>query len=438
MQDTEVITIQRIEASSSCMQKLSFGLGHVYNDLCAAVWFSYTLFYFHIVLQLESATAGILIMLGQVSDAVVTPIIGWAVDKTGNLKLWHVAGTTAVGVGFSLIFSVNSNDDSWWSLLWYGALIILFQIGWATVQISHLSIIPSISRDHTHSADLTTIRYAASVCCGITVYLITWIVLKTNHEPDKVGPNDFYKFREIALILTSIGVLCSALFYCGLHTVNHNYEDLSKNNPLNERSNLLKTSIIYQVSLLYMASRLFTTLNLIYTPLFLEERQTADVANSDIRQAIAIVPLVTFLSSFFTSIILKCRSQQVTDKLIYIIGSILSLTACAWIAIGMHYDLTYQIYGIATLTGIGSSSTMISSLCITADVAKTHKLGGSVYSIVTFTDKLISGGIVLITQHLSPKSIDLSPNFYAHVLAYVCGGTAITGLITVAILYCQR
>ncbi|KAF5274912.1 hypothetical protein FQR65_LT16840 [Abscondita terminalis] len=179
------------------MQKLSFGLGHVYNDLCAAVWFSYTLFYLHIVLQLESATAGTLIMLGQVVDAILHHFVGWALTATGSLKTWHVVGTTAVGVGFSLIFSVNPNSDSWWSLLWYGCLITLFQIGWATVQISHLSIIPSISRDHTHSSDLTTIRYAASVCCGIAVYLITWIVLKTNHEGDKVGPNDYHKFRVL-------------------------------------------------------------------------------------------------------------------------------------------------------------------------------------------------------------------------------------------------
>lgn len=49
----------------SCMKKVCYGLGHVYNDLCAAVWFSYTLFYLQIVLQLEPTAAGILMMLGK-------------------------------------------------------------------------------------------------------------------------------------------------------------------------------------------------------------------------------------------------------------------------------------------------------------------------------------------------------------------------------------
>lgn len=48
----------------SLIQNLSYGMGHVYNDLCAAVWFSYTLFYLQIVLQLDSTTAGVLVMLG--------------------------------------------------------------------------------------------------------------------------------------------------------------------------------------------------------------------------------------------------------------------------------------------------------------------------------------------------------------------------------------
>ncbi|KAB0801069.1 hypothetical protein PPYR_05423 [Photinus pyralis] len=427
-------------ARYSCMQKLSFGMGHIYNDLCAAVWFSYTLFYLQVVLQVESSTAGTLIMLGQVVDAVATPIVGWAIDKTGVLKVWHFAGTTAVGVGFSLIFSIVPNTNSWWSILWYSGLIILFQVGWATVQISHLAIIPCISQDHTHSADLTTIRYAASVCCGITVYLITWMVLKTTQYVDKFGPDDFYKFREIAFILSFIGIFSSLLFYCGLHAVNYRYENLSESNGLlRPQSSLLKTSIIYQVSLLYMASRLFTTLNLIYIPLFLEERELKFMPKGDgIRQSIAIVPLVSFLSSFAMSIILKWRPKQMNDKMIYIVGSIFSLIACAWIALAINSDLGRQIYGIACFIGLGSSSTMISSLCLTAEVAKSHGFGGSVYSTVTFTDKLVSGGIVVITQHLSPKSIEMSSNFYGHVLAYVCGSTAVIGLITVTTLYYPR
>lgn len=60
---------------NTTIQKLCYGLGHVYNDLCAAMWFSYTLFYLQIVLQIESRTAGILIMLGKFNQYCFRKII---------------------------------------------------------------------------------------------------------------------------------------------------------------------------------------------------------------------------------------------------------------------------------------------------------------------------------------------------------------------------
>lgn len=67
----------------------------------------------------------------------------------------------------------------------------------------------------------------------------------------------------------------------------------------------------------YMSSRLYTILNLIYMPLYLEERlQTNDNDNS-IRGAIASVPLMCFLASFATSLAINNRPNFVTDKVLY-------------------------------------------------------------------------------------------------------------------------
>lgn len=44
---------------------------------------------------------------------------------------------------------------------------------------------------------------------------------------------------------------------------------------------------------------------------------------------------------------------------------------------------------------------MVASLCLTANFVKVNGYGGGrVYSMVTFTDKLISGGVVLLVQNL--------------------------------------
>lgn len=48
---------------------------------------------------------------------------------------------------------------SWWMPLYYGVLIVFFQIGWAIVQISHLAMIPTISDSLSVRSELTSIRY---------------------------------------------------------------------------------------------------------------------------------------------------------------------------------------------------------------------------------------------------------------------------------------
>lgn len=45
--------------------KVAYALGHIFNDLTAAMWFSYTLIYFQRVALLEPITAGALLLLGK-------------------------------------------------------------------------------------------------------------------------------------------------------------------------------------------------------------------------------------------------------------------------------------------------------------------------------------------------------------------------------------
>ena len=50
----------------------AFGMGHVLNDLCAACWFSYLLVLMHKVLGFESWKAGVILLSGQIADALVS------------------------------------------------------------------------------------------------------------------------------------------------------------------------------------------------------------------------------------------------------------------------------------------------------------------------------------------------------------------------------
>lgn len=183
-------------------EKIGFSLGHVYNDLCAAIWFSYTLLFMQGVLNMPGPQAGAMVMLGQVGDAIATPIVGILTDRFSTKRNWHIFGTFLVVATFPLIFAICPLCDifpSWWKLTYFSIVILIFQFGWPVVQITHLAMIPELSRTQRDRTDLTATRYSASICSNVVVYMVTWAVLhiQTSYE-NKISPTDWPKFRVSA------------------------------------------------------------------------------------------------------------------------------------------------------------------------------------------------------------------------------------------------
>lgn len=167
-------------------------------------------------------------------------------------------------------------------------------------------------------------------------------------------------------------------------------------NPATPRrqKNFLKSAALYQNAFLYVFARLFMTTSLIYIPLWLDERSSTTVHNIGAEnpsaksvEHIATVPLVSFLASFVASMALKYTNRKVGHQISYFFGSLISISGCAWVRsfVSSPTASTYELYGIALLFGAGSSITMISSLCITADMIGKHA-DQSGLSFSTFTE----------------------------------------------------
>lgn len=177
------------------------------------------------------------------------------------------------------------------------------------------------------------------------------------------------------------------------------------------RKNFFKSALLYQNALLYVFSRLFMTTALVYIPLWLDERSLTpstnkfpvDSAGPDKSvEHIATVPMVSFLSSFLSSMLMKYSSHLFGHQVAYLLGSVISVSGCVLVSMAASPNsAAYLLYAIAMLFGAGSSITMISSLCITADMIGRHAdQSGFIYSAVTFADKLITGVAVIIIESL--------------------------------------
>lgn len=143
------------------MHVLAYSIGHFCNDLCASMWFVYLTWYIkNVVGASDEVTAGS-ILSGQFADGFMTPIVGVLSDKFktgwGQRTPWYVFGTLLVLPTFLGIFSYPSfinecytSEECEWmptrQAIWYITMPGVFNLGWAAVQISNMSIVNQITR----------------------------------------------------------------------------------------------------------------------------------------------------------------------------------------------------------------------------------------------------------------------------------------------------
>ena len=91
--------------------RLAYGVGHVFNDLCASIWFTYLLVFLQRVAGFSHYQAGLLLFWGQLIDALCTPVIGYVSDWhsavkhcCGRQKVWHALGALQFTFQLLLLF----------------------------------------------------------------------------------------------------------------------------------------------------------------------------------------------------------------------------------------------------------------------------------------------------------------------------------------------
>ncbi|KAK2721615.1 hypothetical protein QYM36_003797 [Artemia franciscana] len=147
--------------------KICYSVGHVLNDFCSSLWFTYLLVYFQYVLNMGSTQAGTLLLIGQIIDGLTTPLVGLGIGKGKGKALccgrpykgWHIIGTICTILGFPALFLPCFGCEKygqWGILLWYGTFVALAQIGWAIVQISHMALIPILAKTDNQRIEISS------------------------------------------------------------------------------------------------------------------------------------------------------------------------------------------------------------------------------------------------------------------------------------------
>ena len=102
------------------------------------------------------------LLAGQLCDGIATPIVGLLSDKfdtrIGKRKPWYIVGLILVVICFVPLFSGFKSDSTAIQYTFYTVFPGLFNIGWAALQISHMSLVPSLTCSRKRRVSLFLFR----------------------------------------------------------------------------------------------------------------------------------------------------------------------------------------------------------------------------------------------------------------------------------------
>jgi len=471
--------------------KLAYGVGHFYNDLCAAMWFTYLLLFYDKVLGFSGVTAGVILLAGQLADGIATPLVGLVCDwkfnnkyiiRYGRRKMWHVLGTVIVAFAFPFVFNpcVGCSDASeGLQTIYFCFFSIIHNVGWAFVQIAHLSLIPDLTSEKKQRTELTSIRYGFSVIANLGVYVMTFFVLGTGESScDKpndnstlvdsnistaevytyslittedncidsniVGPDDANKFGTVALACTGIGVFMHILFQIGVQEQPYNTDEKLKKKADSESGAIgnqqktmkkldwFKELELYQVAVLYMCTRLYVNLYQSYIVLYVQDYLYLP------KVTVETIPFVMYIAGFVGSTVMEFINNKIGRKVTFSLGCLVGLIACIWLGLDESTAFrTWGVYVVAAMLGVGGSTLLITSLSFTADHIGDNIEGSAfVYGFMSVVDKISNGIIFMVIQTIGdqPENQARGSSYYRQVMTYACGAPCLLGILVILTL----
>ena len=335
---------------------LPFSVASFLNDQCACMWFTYLLLYLEKVLSFTQTTASELFLIGQLVDAISMIPIGYFVDNVSFIpclpqrKSWHFFGFVTVALSFMFLFSGEFTT-------FYAVVIFItvFQIGWASTQIAHLSLINVVASSTDERTVLNASYYSFTVLANLLVYTIMFVFLKTC--PDEgISSKDVTTFRWCAIYVVVSGLIACFIFQifvkeCPedeplLDPSTHNADMTDSEfdipparnatviSPIeshpdqarilsvdmtaslisitqNGFSKWLKDYRFYFSIIVFTGARLVTNSVQVYLPLYVTETLRLE------KHLIAVLPFLQYIFGFLASTAVRCTKNE---KITFIIG----------------------------------------------------------------------------------------------------------------------
>lgn len=117
------------------------------------------------------------------ADGITTPLVGFLSDKInspcGKRTPWYIFGTIIVLPSFMGIFVSPSFSSDTAKFYYYVSLPALFNVGWACVQNSNMSIVNSLTYSSQKRDHLISLRNGFTYIANFSVLIVALILFAT-------------------------------------------------------------------------------------------------------------------------------------------------------------------------------------------------------------------------------------------------------------------
>ncbi|WVZ66474.1 hypothetical protein U9M48_015685 [Paspalum notatum var. saurae] len=404
MRDIESLNEAQSDEPLGRVSILSYGSGHMLNDITSSCWFTYLLV-FLLDVGLSPGDAAVVMLSGQLADGFTTIFAGELMDRFGHFKLWHAGGSILVAISFSSVFGscvpckLMGTNSSALETVGYSTFAAIFNVGWAVTQVAHMSMVNCMTSNSTSRVSLVSCRNAFTMVANLSLYgiaLLIFTLLKS--------VNVIVQYRWIAYVSISIGSCFVAIFLIGTKEPGSTQHCVDKSLSRISWDYWFKKVLYYQVALVYTMTRLVTNVSQAFLAFYvindLEMNQSSK----------ALVPAIIYICSLIASVILQeTRWSSWRLKLYFSAGAVL------WILSGVGIVLLPSrmhnlMYAISIVIGAANALMTVTSISMEG-VLVGEDLNGCafVYGSLSFVDK-VSCGVVLYVLESYQGSTSIRSN----------------------------
>ncbi|MEM7062011.1 MAG: MFS transporter [Cyanobacteria bacterium P01_B01_bin.77] len=386
--------------------KLAYGAGDMGAGLTSNLLaFSFLIFLTNVA-GLEPLTAGTVLLIGKIWDAVNDPAVGILSDRTRTRWGRRYPWIALTAIPFGLTFYLNwivPGFTSQIALFWYYvAVSVIFQVFFTTTNLPYSILTAEMTEDYDERTELTSFRLSFSLAGAVLVLALGLVVSQLVAEP-----------QQQYQILGALGGVMSiiTLFWCVFGTFPHYQRQAAyRGRSLNYTDSADDGSFLQQIKIVF-SNRPFLFVVGIYLFSWLALQITATIIPFYVTFWMGaddyfLAALLVQGTAIIMMVVCNLLAKRIGKKGLYFLGSGI------WIVVQLALFFLQPgqfsaLYGLCIVASFGVATAYVVPWSILPDVIELDELNtgqrreGAFYAFMTLLQKMgLAVGIFLVSLAL--------------------------------------